>query len=121
MLLSSPGPEGEMTDEQWQADDPAVVALREAMAKLFQKQKRRGGIIDLEHEKNKFLVSQTSVSVDTILLQLWCSCTILLQLWCSGTILLQLWCSGTVLLQLWCGGTVLLQLRCCGTAVTTMV
>jgi hypothetical protein len=39
---------------------PEMLRLQKRMAKLFQKQKAKGGIIDLEEEKNKFLVPSVS-------------------------------------------------------------
>uniref|UniRef100_A0A2P2ICL7 E3 ubiquitin-protein ligase RNF25-like n=1 Tax=Hirondellea gigas TaxID=1518452 RepID=A0A2P2ICL7_9CRUS len=60
ILMLCPSPALEDSGEQWRADAPEVVALRQSMAKLFLKQKQRGGIIDLEQEKNKYLVSQMS-------------------------------------------------------------
>ena len=37
-----------------------IKMLQKKMQKLFQKQKEKGGIIDLEAEKNKFLVVTNS-------------------------------------------------------------
>ena len=41
---------------------PEMQLLQKKMAELFQVQKARGGIIDLEEERNKFLVPAVSVS-----------------------------------------------------------
>ena len=42
-----------------------IKMLQKKMQKLFQKQKEKGGIIDLEAEKNKFqIISWTKISRD---------------------------------------------------------
>ena len=38
-------------------NDPALLELQQRMAALYLHQQAQGGIIDLEEEKNKFLVS----------------------------------------------------------------
>ena len=60
-LQSYPPPAEEDTSPPWCSDAPEVKALREKMAALYLKQKSNGGIIDLEQEKNKFLVNLTQV------------------------------------------------------------
>lgn len=54
-------PEEEENTAAFRADDPALVALQQKMAQLYLKQKEKGGIIDLEEEKNKFLLSSNRV------------------------------------------------------------
>lgn len=61
LLLAAP-PEEEENTAAFRADDPALVALQQKMAQLYLKQKEKGGIIDLEEEKNKFLLSSNRVS-----------------------------------------------------------
>ncbi|KAF2354154.1 RWD domain [Trinorchestia longiramus] len=56
-LLSFPGPTEEENEEQWRPDAPDVLALRRSMARLFLQQQQRGGIIDVEQERNKYFVS----------------------------------------------------------------
>ncbi|XP_018017711.1 E3 ubiquitin-protein ligase RNF25 [Hyalella azteca] len=56
-LMSMPGPVEEEGEELWSPDAPEVQALQQSMAKLFLQQQQRGGIIDLEQEKNKYFVS----------------------------------------------------------------
>lgn len=46
--------------------DEALEMLQEEMAKLFAQQKAKGGIIDLEAEKNKYLIT-SAVRVASIL------------------------------------------------------
>jgi len=41
---------------------PSVRKLQRQMAALFARQKAKGGIIDVEAEKNKFLLPQVSIS-----------------------------------------------------------
>lgn len=38
-----------------------IKKLQRKMASLFQKQKRKGGVIDVEQERNKFLIDITTV------------------------------------------------------------
>ncbi|KAA0194841.1 hypothetical protein HAZT_HAZT005199 [Hyalella azteca] len=61
-LMSMPGPVEEEGEELWSPDAPEVQALQQSMAKLFLQQQQRGGIIDLEQEKNKYFVSLIAVS-----------------------------------------------------------
>ena len=60
LLLAAP-PEEEENTEEFRADDPTLVALQQKMAQLYIKQKEKGGIINLEEEKNKFLLSSNRV------------------------------------------------------------
>ncbi|KAK8376860.1 hypothetical protein O3P69_010061 [Scylla paramamosain] len=60
LLLAAP-PEEEENTMEFRADDPTLVALQQKMAQLYLKQKEKGGIIDLEEEKNKFLLSSNRV------------------------------------------------------------
>ena len=46
---------------KYQADDE-MKKLQRKMARLFQKQKKKGGIIDIEAESNKFLLDISVVS-----------------------------------------------------------
>ena len=59
-MLAAP-PEEEENTMEFRADDPTLVALQQKMAQLYLKQKEKGGIIDLEEEKNKFLLSSNRV------------------------------------------------------------
>lgn len=54
-------PEEEENTAAFSADDPVLVALQQKMAQLYLKQKEKGGIINLEEEKNKFLLSSNRV------------------------------------------------------------
>ncbi|KAG7154454.1 E3 ubiquitin-protein ligase RNF25-like [Homarus americanus] len=56
-LLLAPPPEEEEGVEDFRADSPELLALQQRMADLYLQQKEKGGIIDLEEEKNKFLLS----------------------------------------------------------------
>ncbi|XP_076043299.1 E3 ubiquitin-protein ligase RNF25 isoform X2 [Oratosquilla oratoria] len=56
MLATKPPQEGE-TCSSFIADDPNLKALQKKMAELYLYQKNKGGIIDIEEEKNKFLLS----------------------------------------------------------------
>ncbi|KAG0720983.1 E3 ubiquitin-protein ligase RNF25 [Chionoecetes opilio] len=60
-LLCAAPPEEEENTEEFRADDPELVALQHKMAQLYLKQKEKGGIINLEEEKNKFLLSSNRV------------------------------------------------------------
>ena len=40
--------------------------LQKKMASLFDKQKRKGGVIDIEQERNRFLIDITSVWLKTL-------------------------------------------------------
>lgn len=60
LLLAAP-PEEEENTAAFSADDPVLVALQQKMAQLYLKQKEKGGIINLEEEKNKFLLSSNRV------------------------------------------------------------
>ena len=42
--------------------NPDVLILQQQMESLFLKQKKQGGIIDVEAEKNKFLVTSVSMN-----------------------------------------------------------
>lgn len=59
--MSAP-PEEDKCVTEFQADDPEIVAMQQRMAVLYLQQKEKGGIIDLEEEKNRFLVSSNRVS-----------------------------------------------------------
>ena len=59
-LLNSNPPRAEMSDLPKNSITEDVKKLQKKMQKLFQKQKEKGGIIDLEAEKNKFLVVTNS-------------------------------------------------------------
>ena len=39
--------------------------LQKKMASLFEKQRRKGGVIDIEQERNRFLIDITSVWLET--------------------------------------------------------
>ncbi|XP_045622373.1 E3 ubiquitin-protein ligase RNF25 [Procambarus clarkii] len=56
-LLLAPPPEEEESTAEFRADSPELIALQQRMAQLYIQQKEKGGIIDLEEEKNKFLLS----------------------------------------------------------------
>ncbi|KAK8738776.1 hypothetical protein OTU49_003667, partial [Cherax quadricarinatus] len=58
LLLAAP-PEEEENTAQFKADSPELLALQQRMAELYMQQKEKGGIIDLEEEKNKFLLSSS--------------------------------------------------------------
>lgn len=60
LLMSAP-PEEDKCVTEFQADDPEIVAMQQRMAVLYLQQKEKGGIIDLEEEKNRFLVSSNRV------------------------------------------------------------
>ena len=60
-LLMCLPPEEDKTVTEFRADDPDIMALQKHMAKLYMEQKEKGGIIDLEEEKNKFLLSSNRV------------------------------------------------------------
>lgn len=70
LLLAAP-PEEEENTAAFRADDPALVALQQKMAQLYLKQKEKGGIIDLEEEKNKFLLSSNRVRLCCLLVKPW--------------------------------------------------
>ena len=53
--LAEPDPEEEAVSF---VPSPDLVRQQEAMKALFTQRKAKGGIIDLEHEKNKFLVDE---------------------------------------------------------------
>ena len=59
-LLNSNPPRAEMSDLPKNSITEDIKMLQKKMQKLFQKQKEKGGIIDLEAEKNKFLVVTNS-------------------------------------------------------------
>ncbi|KAK3893968.1 hypothetical protein Pcinc_002247 [Petrolisthes cinctipes] len=56
-LLAALPPEAESSVMPFCPDDPELVALQCKMAALYIAQKQKGGIIDLEEERNKFLLS----------------------------------------------------------------
>ncbi|XP_066959397.1 E3 ubiquitin-protein ligase RNF25 [Macrobrachium rosenbergii] len=60
-LLMCLPPEEDKTVAEFRADDPDIMALQQRMARLYMEQKEKGGIIDLEEEKNKFLLSSNRV------------------------------------------------------------
>lgn len=60
-------PEEEENTAAFSADDPVLVALQQKMAQLYLKQKEKGGIINLEEEKNKFLLSSNRVRLCVML------------------------------------------------------
>ena len=59
-LLNSNPPLAEMSELPKNSITEDVKKLQKKMEKLFRKQKEKGGIIDLEAEKNKFLVVTNS-------------------------------------------------------------
>lgn len=44
--------------------------LQKKMSSLLEKQKRKGGVIDVEQERNKFLIDITSVCICKVLTEL---------------------------------------------------
>ncbi|CAL4114700.1 unnamed protein product [Meganyctiphanes norvegica] len=62
-LLMCPPPEDEGNTEEFDANDPELVSLQQQMSELYIKQKEKGGIIDLEEEKNKFLLSSNTTEL----------------------------------------------------------
>lgn len=61
-LLEALPPEAESSVVPFSPEDPHLVAIQNKMAALYFAQKQRGGIIDLEEERNKFLLSSERVS-----------------------------------------------------------
>jgi len=59
-LLNSSPPQADLADLPKNSIPEDVKKLQRKMEALFQKQKKKGGIIDLEAEKNKFLVVTNS-------------------------------------------------------------
>ncbi|KAK7077638.1 Zinc ion binding, partial [Halocaridina rubra] len=59
-LLMCLPPEEDSSVPNFSPDDPDVIVLRQRMTRLYLQQKEKGGIIDLEEEKNKFLLSSNS-------------------------------------------------------------
>lgn len=62
-LLMCPPPEEESKTEEFDAGNPEIVALQQQMSEMYIKQKENGGIIDLEEEKNKFLLSSNAAEL----------------------------------------------------------
>lgn len=62
-LLEALPPEAESSMVPFSAKDPQLMAIQNKMAALYLAQKQRGGIIDLEEERNKFLLSSETVSI----------------------------------------------------------
>ncbi|XP_071548959.1 E3 ubiquitin-protein ligase RNF25 isoform X1 [Panulirus ornatus] len=60
-LLQTAPPKEEESIAEFRPDDPELIALQQRMAQLYMHQKEKGGIIDLEEEKNKFLLSSSRV------------------------------------------------------------
>lgn len=55
-------PEEEELMKDFNPASPEIRAIQDKMMSLYLYQKSKGGIIDLEEEKNKFLISATVVS-----------------------------------------------------------
>ena len=61
-LLSCLGPEGENELQAFDPRSPELQQLQRTMQQLYLQQKEKGGIIDLDEEKNRFLLQSTRVS-----------------------------------------------------------
>ena len=65
-VLAKSQPEGTISKDDIPPLNADIRQMQAKMAKLFQQQKAKGGIIDLEMEKNKYLVTPVSLSLNLI-------------------------------------------------------
>lgn len=61
-------PPPEESDESNFTLSEEIIELQKKMADLFQKQVQKGGIIDVEAEKNKYLLEISNVSIKTFVI-----------------------------------------------------